>query len=218
MKLFWVSMPGGYENWFVVVNSESEAVSFFEIEEGLNDGDATAKFICYISDAIKCEFKLKKADWPTHELLEALGLKITSECNPRKVYFNGKIYIEGTFSERMFFDDIRTATGVYFIKIQNTNKFKIGKTVNIINRIKQLSTANPENIKLVYFIKTDHYKSLEQHFHNLFKEDRIAGEWFVFDDAKLTEVEENIALLQYKASSLFRVYNIKAVSILGRVY
>lgn len=218
MKLFWATTKEGYEDWFVIANSKEVAEEYHEDSEGFNTGDAKAKFVCNISEDLIQKYKLYGPDWPTIELLSDLGGLIISESNPRKVNFNGKMYVEGNFSEGMFFDDVGNVAGVYIIRIQNSQKYKIGKTINLRKRIKQFSTGNPENLKLDYFIETKHYQSLERHLHNIFKNDRIGGEWFLFDDKKLEELVSNLALLQSKGSEYFKIYNIKDVSIRGRVY
>jgi len=218
MKLFWATTIDGYENWFVVAETEEKAAQFHEFSEGFNSGDAKAKYVCNIPKNLIERYEINEANWPSHQLLNELGGKIITEDNPRKVNFGGKIYTEGTFSEMMFIKDIDNVAGVYIIKNQNTKKYKIGITKNLKKRIKQFSTGNPENIKIVYFIKTKHYKSLEVHLHEIFKNYRIGGEWFNFSDEKLSEIENNFELLQHRAPSDFKVYNIKNVSIQGRVY
>jgi hypothetical protein len=218
MKLYWATTQDGYENWFVFAESCEGAADFHESAEGFNPGDASAQYICDISEDLIRKYKLIDAGWPNHELLKDLGGKIITESNPRKVNINGRIYIEGTFSEGIFFDSEDELTGVYVIKIQNTDKYKIGKTTNLKKRIKQFATGNPENIKIVYFVETKHYQSLEKHLHELFKNERIGGEWFLFDKEKLEDVEANLALLQVSEPEYFKIYNVKKISIQGRVY
>lgn len=77
---------------------------------------------------------------------------------------------------------------------------------------------NPDSIKIVYFVKSEHYLSLERHLHQIFKEERIRGEWFIFDDTKLSELETNLYLLQSKAPNDFVVYNIMKTSIQGGTF
>ena len=62
---------------------------------------------------------------------------------------------------------------VYFVYDKGTKYTKIGKTININNRLKDLSVSNI-NLRLVYI--TD--KNNELFYHKKFKNKRISGEWF----------------------------------------
>jgi len=217
MKLFWATTPDGYENWFVIAETKKGASEFHELAEGFNLGYAKAHFICEIPEKLIKKYKLKEAGWPAHELIKDLGGKLITESNPRKVNFNGRIFIEGTFSEGIFLD-YGNLNGVYILKIQNSNKYKFGKTSILKNRINQFKTGNPDNIKIVYFIETPHYHSLEKHLKKIFKGLRTGGEWFSFNNEELEELEANLEFLQSQAPNDFKIYNIKAVSIKGRVY
>ncbi len=121
-------------------------------------------------------------------------------------------------TEPIFFNEIGGEKGVYVIKMQNTEKYKIGKTIDLKRRLKQFSTGNPENIKITYFIATEHYKSLEKHLHEVFNDSRISGEWFSFNEERLQELESHLSLLQSDQSKAFKVYNLKHVSMIAGVY
>lgn len=219
MNLYWVTTPDGCENWFVFAKTKKLAEEFHENAEGYDLNDATAKKICKIPTVLydKSDLLLEESGWPSHELLKKLGGKFDSEDNPRLINFFGKVYIEGTFTEKMFFNDIKISSGVYVIKVQNSSKYKIGRTINIKKRIKQFSTGNPFNIKLLYFIETINYKKLEKNLHNILKQFRIKGEWFNFEDNDLVELESAIAQYTEKSNEN-KLYNIKITSLHGRVY
>jgi len=218
MNLFWATTRNGYEDCFVIAKTKGKAEDFHDVAEGFKPGDTKAKFVCNISKELINQFDIKEANWPSEALIAALGGKRIIKNAPSKVNINGKVYIEGTVSERMFFDYFGNLTGVYIIKIQDTNKYKIGRTINIKKRIKQFNTGNPENIKLEYFIETEHYLSLEKLLHEIFKNDKIGGEWYNFDDEKFKIVEATLFLLQSKGAPHFKVYNIKSLSIQAREY
>lgn len=218
MNLYWVTTPNGFEDWFAVAKSKKEAEEFHEAAEGFGPNYATAKKVCKIKKTLIEKYNLSEEDWPSHELLEKLGGNIVTDDNPRVVNFFGKIYKEGTFTEGIFFRDLGESSGVYIIKIQNTSDYKIGRTINIQRRLNEFGTGNPFNLKLVYFIETPHYLSLEKHLQDLFKNYRTKGEWFAFDEEKLSELEVILYYLNYKAPNDFKVYNIKNISKQGRVY
>jgi len=217
-KLYWATTPGHYEDWFVIAKSLKQAKRFHEYAEGFDPGDAGAKFICDISDEFVKKHKIKESDWPSHELLIDLGGKIITEDNPRRVNFNGIVYKEGTCTEEMLFDELGEQSGVYIIRIQNTDKYKIGLTKNLKRRIKQFITGNPENLKIDYFIATKKYKELEIKLHKSFDQYRIGGEWFMFDEKGLLELNIELFKLMKNQPDEYVLHNLRAVSIQARVY
>ena len=102
--------------------------------------------------------------------------------------------------------------------MQNAEQYKIGITTNLSLRLKQIRSLNPYNIKLVYFVATEHYRSLESHLHKVFKVYRGNGEWFNFKDDDLHELELNLLYLENKGKGMFKFYNIKNLSIHGEQY
>lgn len=219
MNLYWITTPDGNENWFVVAETKSLAQEFHEYAEGYGGNYAVAKLVCPISNELtKKHVKDEEADWPTHELLKDLGAKILTESNPRIVNINGLVYREGNFTENIFHYEHNKEAGVYVIKVQDTNQYKIGMTTNLARRIKQIRASNPFNVKLVYFVATEHYRSLEVHLHKLFKGYRGIGEWFYFQEDDLYELELNLLLLDQEGKGMFKFYNIKRLSMHGRQY
>lgn len=213
MNLYWASDYDGFEDWFIVANSEEEASQVHEDFEGFAESSAIAEFVCSISDELIIKYELTEPKWPSHELIEELGGKFVHERSPRRVNFNGKIYSEGEVAESIFLDSIiNEDEGVYVINIQNTDRYKIGKTIDLKRRLKQFSTGNPENIKIVYFVATKHYHSLEKHLHSMFFEYTIGGEWFKFDANSLEDLKLNLWYLEHKSSNNFRFYDVKSIS------
>ena len=70
--------------------SDDEACHIHEQEEGYGPGDATATFVCAISEQLN-----PQRGWPAHELLEALGAKSLDRTTPRVVELDGAQYQEG---------------------------------------------------------------------------------------------------------------------------
>jgi hypothetical protein len=209
MKLFWISTACKTEDWFVTAIGDPEAKGFFENYEGFDEYDATSEFICDVSVSLIEKFELKEAQYPPMELLFELGGKIYSEIVPRIVNFNGKIYKEGNLSILTAVQQIGIKEGVYIIQSGDTGKYKIGITRNIKRRLTQISTGNPNDLKLEYFVSTKHYKSLEKRFHQIFNLSRIKGEWFSFSKDEFEILQANLAILQ--ESDAFFVYDIKGL-------
>jgi len=218
MKLFWVTTPCKYEDWFVVAKTNKQAERFHEYAEGFEPGYASSKLVLDIPKALIHKYKIKGSDWPSHELLNDLGGKIITTNKPRKVNFNGVVYGEGICVDGVLFDNTLDTSGVYLIRIQNTDKYKIGFTKNLKKRIQQLSTGNPENLKIEFFVATTNYKFLEKKLQEKSKEYRIGGEWFQFDECGLDKLIHELFELSAEAPEEYKFYNLAAVSIQARVY
>jgi hypothetical protein len=66
---------------------------------------------------------------------------------------------------------------VYIIRTLNSTHVKIGKTINITNRLKSLYT-NIGDIYLFGYIYCVDYSKIETELHRKYKDKRIRGEWF----------------------------------------
>lgn len=79
---------------------------------------------------------------------------------------------------------------IYFLKPKNKEgPVKIGRARNIKQRISQLQTSLPYDLKLIGYIGTSNYIKLEKEIHKIHKNKKIKREWF---DLKLIEVENII--------------------------
>ena len=72
-----------------------------------------------------------------------------------------------------------TATSVIYVALcTHCNLFKIGTTNNLRSRTKTLRTANPY-LEMLY-VGCGSYL-MEAHFHRLFEDKKVRGEWFNLD-------------------------------------
>lgn len=211
MKLFWVSTKIGTENWFVIASNKMKAERYFENYEGFDTGDAKAAQIAEIPANILEKQNVSKEQHPRLELLIDLGGKVHSDKVPRIVNFNGKVYTEGHLTYFSIFQQSKNKCGVYIIRIQNTDHFKIGITNDLKKRMSNFATGNPQNLKIEYFVATKHYKSLEKHFHEIFKENRTKGEWFNFNETEFRDLESHLVVLH--RSKEFFVHDLKGLYI-----
>lgn len=67
---------------------------------------------------------------------------------------------------------------IYFI--QCGDAVKIGKSNNVRNRLSQLESGNHQELKIIFTAEGD--LSEERYLHSLFRDHRIKGEWFRFDE------------------------------------
>lgn len=65
---------------------------------------------------------------------------------------------------------------------------KVGITVNIKSRIKNLQTGNPNTLFVLGHISTLDYKQLERELHRKFAPSHISGEWFSLDSHMVIDV------------------------------
>ncbi len=70
------------------------------------------------------------------------------------------------------------SSGVYFIYAPNQNKIKIGRSVNMDARYRQLRTGFMDKGVLLLGILTENEVTLEHDLHNKFSHLRDTGEWF----------------------------------------
>jgi hypothetical protein len=76
-------------------------------------------------------------------------------------------------------DDIDDDIGVvYFLQGKIGGPVKIGWTLDMDNRLKQIQSYSPDKLTIVW--STEGTRSKEAHYHRLLKSNRIHGEWFKF--------------------------------------
>lgn len=83
---------------------------------------------------------------------------------------------------------------IYLISyfLDNEEKaYKIGYTKREVEtRIKELKTANPNDILIEKVYKTDRYTSnIEKMLHKEFKDKKIDGEWFLLNEEDVSKFE-----------------------------
>ena len=79
---------------------------------------------------------------------------------------------------------------IYFVHADGTNRYKIGLTVDLDRRMKQLNGKQaPFENKLLWSIKVSDMRSAERDLHDTFSSRRVNGEWFTFNANELDEVK-----------------------------
>lgn len=65
---------------------------------------------------------------------------------------------------------------VYLLK--HDKVYKIGKSIDVTRRFKEIKTQMPFKMEQVHVIETDDPAGIEAYWHNRFKDKRLEGEWF----------------------------------------
>lgn len=95
---------------------------------------------------------------------------------------------------------------IYLISanIEGNTVYKIGISKNVKKRFRQLKTGNPYIEEIVYSVLLNkHYSKVESALHNLFKSNKISGEWFMLSDNEVNNfhktcnmIYENFVILE----------------------
>lgn len=101
---------------------------------------------------------------------------------------------------------------VYLLECDSNNEkvYKIGVTQkNISERIKELDTGNPKEIRVVSEYITEYPFAIEKFLHNVFSFKKEKGEWFNLDQSQVNsflnlcdKAESNFNMLE-KANNPF---------------
>jgi len=111
---------------------------------------------------------------------------------------------------------------VYFILDETSNAVKIGKANDIQQRISDLQTGNPNQLKLIYYIdcnSVEHSFVTEKKYHRKFQHLHISGEWFKYEekvfqkffteDLNLTTKEKRSPLILHTLFGEVELFGIK---------
>jgi len=67
---------------------------------------------------------------------------------------------------------------IYLLQAVGTDKFKIGRAINVPNRLRAIQTSSPLKIRYVYHAYVQNMNLCEMELHNKFSNQREIGEWF----------------------------------------
>jgi hypothetical protein len=85
---------------------------------------------------------------------------------------------------------------VYFVRTEEGELVKIGKSVNFENRLSSLKTSVQSDVSIISLLPVhpEILNATERYFHQHFSEKRIRREWFAISDA---EIESAISQFDY---------------------
>lgn len=76
---------------------------------------------------------------------------------------------------------------VYLIQ-SDSSQCKIGSSLSVSNRIRQLQCANPGQLTLLHQFPSENAQQDEFALHNKFAHKRVRGEWFSLDSADIVSI------------------------------
>jgi hypothetical protein len=77
----------------------------------------------------------------------------------------------------------------YVYVIRSGDYCKIGKSVDVLRRLKEISTSTPVAPEIVHTIPTNRMVRAENTIHAKFASKRARNEWFNLDDSDIAEVK-----------------------------
>jgi len=81
---------------------------------------------------------------------------------------------------------------LYFIRVKDTQIFKIGISRDVKGRLYALQGANPRELELFYCVPTTYAINLERTLHSHFNQYRMRNEWFNIPSEKVVECIDTI--------------------------
>ena len=181
----WIKFPP------VFIRYQADYLSYYANEHTQNE-------VIGIYDCIYQLFIKEKAPicWHSHEILcSECFKKVGYAPNPYKfglcdVHYNNIIRFEAqeivNLRKIEYGNRIKKpSNNVYILKIKNTNRYKIGVTCDIKNRIANIQNASPFNVEKYYSNKTKKASYIEKFLHDKFKEKQINREWFELNEVDL---------------------------------
>ena len=121
---------------------------------------------------------------------------IESRGQKRKDIWIRKFLFEKFLQKAVFIPKKQCNNGlVYFIQEENNyNRFKIGYTTNLTERLVQLQTGNPELLVVYQTIDNVSIK-VEHQIQHYFKNNHIRGEWYNVTTEQIESICACISLL-----------------------
>jgi Meiotically up-regulated gene 113 len=82
--------------------------------------------------------------------------------------------------------EISNTTSGHVYLLRHNEEYKIGKSIDVTRRYKEIKVQMPHKMEELHVIETDDPSGIEAYWHNRFRDKRLEGEWFKLnaDDIK----------------------------------
>jgi len=137
----------------------------------------------------------KETNYELRNTIDHLNaLKLNHQTIVKKVT-NRTEYVMQPNNPELIFEPVKPpkVQGTYIIQVAPSGLVKIGISKNIRNRMNNLQTASPFELRLVAYDRTGRYGQREYELHKRFSEYRVRGEWF-YPDGELLEYLNKVAI------------------------
>lgn len=78
---------------------------------------------------------------------------------------------------------------VYFIQEDYAGRIKIGKTVNLDQRMENFGVKLPFELELIHYVESNNHHYTEKLFHIHFNDKRVNGEWFELNEEDMAWIK-----------------------------
>jgi hypothetical protein len=117
--------------------------------------------------------------------------KIMEYCNTRTGYSDVNRICDVTTSKNQQSsitnnNEVSQVTTGHVYLLRHDEVFKIGKSIDVTRRYKEIKVQMPYKMEEIHVIETDDPSGIEAYWHNRFRDKRLEGEWFKLnsDDIK----------------------------------
>jgi len=90
----------------------------------------------------------------------------------------------------------------YIYLLKSVKLYKIGKTLQIDNRIHQYKTENPHEAELIISTEVDDYVKAEKYLLDKYSKYQVRGEWFKLNKIQVEKLKKDIELLIWGIPSI----------------
>jgi Meiotically up-regulated gene 113 len=150
----------------------------------------------------KPEFMLKRqedANFPTDTTLRKrlgkkveMASKVSAYCHTKPEYSDvNKIcssIISSNYQQSSTHSnaEISNTTSGHVYLLRHKEAYKIGKSIDVTRRYKEIKVQMPHRMEEIHVIETDDPSGIEAYWHKRFRDKRLEGEWFKLstDDIK----------------------------------
>lgn len=94
----------------------------------------------------------------------------------------------------------------YIYVIKSGLYYKIGKTMNIKQRMKAIQYANPIKIELKIIQAISHCATRERDIHDRFDSKRVRGEWFRLTKKDIKDLQRLVSIFKAQDDILEKIF------------
>ena len=172
MNLYWVTTQDHDEDYFVASSMKDQAAQYFADGLGIFAKEISASRIGNI------EVKGTDTRYVQLDELESLGFTVVHRSCPIVVRYKSRLFKFDLGMQIALVSEFHQANCVYMLQVCSSDRYKIGVTNNIRNRLKNIQTGNPDAIKIIALLECPKPTHIESSLHEEFACYRIHGEWF----------------------------------------